>query len=64
MANAVVAAWASCIKEFQQLMRKSEDVQRAELKALAQRVHKLEQQPSLPHAAWKKLVYDVQVTYF
>lgn len=35
----------------------------AEVEALTKRIDKLYQQPPLPHAAWKKLVQDVQVMH-
>lgn len=66
MANAVVASWKECIKELQMAVDTDwQDVIPADaadaLGAFVQRVQMLKQQLPLPHAAWKRLVQDVQV---
>jgi hypothetical protein len=65
MANAVVASWKACIKELQDAVNTDwQDLYEVEagiLRAFVERVRQLEQQPPLPHAAWKRLVQDVQV---
>jgi hypothetical protein len=72
MAKAAVSAWTACIKDLQQLVDSAPGVpgntytlpdQDCPLQnKIARCVKKLHQQPPLPHAAWKKLVQDVQVT--
>jgi hypothetical protein len=63
MANAVVASWTACINELQQLIDDTADAAEADAiqLCLLQRINKLKKQPSLPHAAWKRLVQDMQV---
>jgi hypothetical protein len=66
MANAVVASWKECIKELHLAVSTDwQDVGHAEaadaLSEFVQRVQVLKQQLPLPHAAWKRLVQDVQV---
>ncbi len=60
MANAVVASWTALSKDVQLVV----DTAGAQLavNALYRWLEKLKEQPSLPHAAWKKLAIDVQVT--
>jgi hypothetical protein len=60
MAKAAVAAWAACIKDLQQQLDTAGAV-RDDAVAFCQRLEKLNEQPPLPHAVWKKLVLDVQV---
>lgn len=62
MANAVVASWTACVRELQQMLDTA-DFAEADVSKLFQRANKLGDQLSLPHAAWKKLVHDVQVTH-
>jgi hypothetical protein len=62
MANAVVASWTACVRELEQLLDTA-DAAEADVSKLFQRADKLGEQLSLPHAAWKKLVHDVQVTH-
>jgi hypothetical protein len=62
MANAVVASWTACVRELQQMLDTA-DAAEADVSKLFQRADKLGDQLSLPHAAWKKLVHDVQVTH-
>jgi hypothetical protein len=74
MAKAVVSAWTACVKDLQQLVAAASASTPAlgtpdspttrassELSSFMQRVKKLNKQPPLSHAAWKKLVQDVQV---
>jgi hypothetical protein len=73
MAKAVVAAWAACVKDLQQLIAAAPASTPApgapgiatppsnESFRFMQCVRKLHDQPPLPHAAWKKLAQDVQV---
>jgi hypothetical protein len=71
MAKAVVAAWAACVKDLQQQVAAAcasspppgSIITQAsqEFSSSMRRVMKLKEQPPLPHAAWKKLVHDVQV---
>jgi hypothetical protein len=58
MANAVVASWTACIKELQQLTAGTAQAHPLNTACMLDKLH---QQPLLPHAAWKKLVQDVQV---
>ena len=60
MANAAVASWTACVKELQELAAAPSVAQR-DGDAVLQRVEKLQDQPPLPHAAWKRLAQDVQV---
>lgn len=60
MANAVVAEWTACIKELQQIVDAAAAAQ-LDGGTLAQHLEKLEEHASMPHAAWKRLVQDVQV---
>ena len=62
MANAVVASWTACVRELQQMLDTA-DFAEADVSKLFQHADKLGDQLSLPHAAWKKLVHDVQVTH-
>lgn len=62
MATTAVAAWTACIKEMQQLLNTEGALQRDAYTALVISVAGLQKQPPLPHAAWKRLVQDVQVT--
>jgi hypothetical protein len=67
MANPVVASWTACIKELQDAVNTDwQGVSVAEtadaLRAVVLRVKRLREQPPLPHAAWKRLVHDVQVS--
>ena len=61
MAKATVAAWAACIKELQQQLDTAGAVRADAVPAFCQRLEKLNEQPTLPRAVWKKLVQDVQV---
>jgi hypothetical protein len=62
MSNAWVAAWTACIKELLRLVNTA-SVAQAEVQAFDRVVAELSKQPQpLPHAVWKKLVQDVQVT--
>jgi hypothetical protein len=61
MANAAVSLWTACIKDLQTSTHAAGAVPASTVKALVKSLNKLEQQPPLPHAAWKKLVQDVQV---
>jgi hypothetical protein len=61
MANAAASLWTTCIKDLQTPAFAAGAVPASAVKALAKSLSKLEQQPPLPHAAWKKLVQDVQV---
>lgn len=68
MAKAVVAAWSACIKELQQLVAEassqgftSSTHAANRFQSFIQRMSKLNPQQPLSHAAWKKLVQDVQV---
>lgn len=63
MANAAVASWTACIKELRHLADTAGAVQDDAIHAFRQRVDKLEQQPPLPKATWKRLVQDAQVTH-
>lgn len=60
MSKAVVASWMACIKELQKLVTASA-ADAGATEAFRQRLQQLDGQPPLPHAAWKKLVQDVQV---
>ena len=60
MANAVVAEWTACIKELQQIVDAAAAAQ-LDGETLAQHLEKLEEHASMPHAAWKRLVQNVQV---
>jgi hypothetical protein len=59
--SSTVSLWAACIKDLQDQTFVEDDVPPSAVKALLQASSKLEQQPPLPSAAWKKLVQDVQV---
>jgi hypothetical protein len=75
MAKALVAAWAACVKDLQvQLQQQVAAISASptaptgiithvssDFSSLLGRFTKLKEQPPLPHAAWKKLVQDVQV---
>jgi hypothetical protein len=71
MAKAVVAAWAACVEGLQQQVAAASASTPApgsimtqaskEFSSLMQRIIRLQDQPPMPHAAWKKLVQDVQV---
>jgi hypothetical protein len=65
MANSVVASWTVCIKELQRLMDAADatDPPAAEVEAFTKRIDKLQKQPPMPHAAWKKLVQDAKVMH-
>jgi hypothetical protein len=63
MANAAVAGWTACIKELQQQLGATGPVRADDFSAFSKRVTALEQQLPLPHAAWKRLVQDVQVKH-
>jgi hypothetical protein len=66
MSNATVASWTACIKELQRLVNTAaagaadDDLRKAGI-AMGRNLEKLTRQPPLPHAAWKRLVQDVQV---
>jgi hypothetical protein len=72
MAKSVVAAWSACVKDLQQLVATASASTPAagaptntcasnEIISFKQSMNKLEEQPPLPHAAWKKLAQEVQV---
>lgn len=63
MANSVLASWTACVKDLQQMFNASSGREREEagLK-FVQRLDKLDGQPPLPHAAWKRLAQKVQVS--
>jgi hypothetical protein len=61
MANAAVSLWMACIKDLQNLVIAAGAAPASAVKAMLKCLNKLEHQPPLPHAAWKKLVQDVQV---
>jgi hypothetical protein len=72
MAKTVVAAWAACVKDLQHFVAAASASTPAtgsiatpaaskEFDSFLQCLEKIRKQPSLPHAAWKKLVADVQV---
>jgi hypothetical protein len=70
MAKASVAAWSACIKELQQLVAEasSQGFTRSthaadRFQSFVQRISKVNPQQPLSHAAWKKLVQDVQVVW-
>jgi hypothetical protein len=67
MANAVVASWTACISALQHLLVQVSHTTSAALsgatQSVVQLVEKLGRQPPLPHAAWKRLAQDVQVTW-
>ncbi len=59
MANAAVASWTACIKELQQLLDAPSTAYDAADRAMDK--IKLSSDAPMPHAAFKKLVHDVQV---
>jgi hypothetical protein len=62
MAKTCITCWTACLKELQRLADAAVIAQ-TEVRALGVALEELSQQPQpLPHAAWKKLVQDVQVT--
>jgi hypothetical protein len=71
MAKAVVAAWTACVKDLQQQVAAASATTPApggiimhastEFRSSMRCLMKLKEEPQLPHAAWKKLVHDVQV---
>lgn len=73
MANAVVASWTACVKELQRLVEAAAAAGPcrvyegqpywADLKPYQRCVDKLDTQSPLPHAAWKRLVQEVQVSW-
>lgn len=65
MASATVVAWTACIQEVQQrvdLATEQQVLVGSGMECL-QRVTELVEQSPLPHAALKKLVQDVKVTF-
>jgi hypothetical protein len=61
MANTCITAWTACIKELQGLVSTASAAP-TEVPGY-DRVEELSKQlQPLPHASWKKLVQDVQVT--
>jgi hypothetical protein len=64
MSNAGVATWTAVIKELQQLLNASDEASTtAAINALYARLNSLVADQQLPHAALKKLVQDVQVSW-
>lgn len=65
MASATVVAWTACIQEVQQLVDLATEQQVLVGSGMEcfQRVTELVQQSPLPHAALKKLVQDIKVTF-
>jgi hypothetical protein len=64
MSNAGVSAWTAIIKKLQQLIDASDPASTvAATKALNASLNSLETDQQLPHAALKKLVQDVQVSW-
>jgi hypothetical protein len=61
MSKACIAAWTACIKELQGLANTAVADQPDAVFQAMQHVEQLDQQQPLPHAAWKRLVQDVQV---
>jgi hypothetical protein len=62
MSKVPITAWTVCIKQLQRLADAT-DVSETKVQTFSDALEVLGQQPNpLPHAAWKKLVQDVQVT--
>jgi hypothetical protein len=69
MSNAVVAAWTACIKDLEQHLGAAasappgapSSIHETRKQELIDSVLRLQKQPPLPHAAWKRLVQDVKV---
>jgi hypothetical protein len=64
MSNAGVSSWKTLIKDLQQLLDAADPASRAAAnKAIYARLNDSAVSQQLPHAAWKKLVKDVQVSW-
>jgi hypothetical protein len=68
MANAAVSLWTACIRDLENPALAAGAVPASAVpvsavKAMLKCLNKLRKQPPLPHAAWKKLVQDVQVKH-
>lgn len=64
MSSAAVSTWKAVIKDLQQLLDASDPASRAAcINALNARLKSLNADQQLRHAAWKRLVQDVQVSW-